>query len=138
MKRKKLSRRVNPEKSNKMIWAVGAGLVLLFAGLVFLLTWQPRPAGRRQLVEQTLAYLRGAEGFVAVQAEEDGRRVTLVYDGTFGRDFAPIARAAALRLASRLDDFELLLARNRAEQVEREFRVAGGRIVSERVAAAGQ
>lgn len=131
MIRIKGSRKINPEKSSKLIWAVAAGLLLLFAAFIFLLTWQPKPQDRRQLIEQTLAYLKDVRCVLAIDIALAPDRVTLVFESTCNQDFPRIARYAAIRLAAKLPAFELLLARNRAQNVERRIEVRAGEIVSE-------
>jgi hypothetical protein len=127
-------KRINPGKSNRLIWAVAAGLAVVFAA-VFILTGLQRkqPTDRKALMLDTLAYLKRIPGIITILPDPEAGRVTLVYDGNFEGDFPKIARYAALRLSGKMDDVELTLARNRAEHPVYRIRLKGRTITDERV-----
>ncbi len=127
-------KRINPGKSNRLIWAVAAGLAMVFAA-VFILTGLQRkqPTDRKALMLDTLAYLKRVPGIIAILPDPEAGRVTLVYDGNFEGDFPKIARYAALRLSDKMDDVELTLARNRTEHPVYCIRLKGRTITDERV-----
>ena len=127
-------KRINPGKSNRMIWAVAAGLAMVFAA-VFILTGLQRkqPTDKKALMLDTLAYLKKVPGIIAILADPEADRVMLVYDGNFEGDFPKIARYAALRLSHKMGDVELTLARNRAEHPVYRIRLKGRTITDERV-----
>jgi hypothetical protein len=127
-------KRINPGKSNRLIWAVAAGLAVVFAA-VFILTGLQRkqPTDQKTLMLDTLAYLKKVPGIIAILPGPEAGRVTLVYDGNFEGDFPRIARYAALRLSYKMDDVELTLARNRAEHPVYRIRLKGRTVAGEQV-----
>ena len=106
-KRKGFKSRVNPDKSNKMIYAVVAGLTVLFALFVFLTT-SGRPSGSRdEVFSDTLDYLKKTQGIIDLRIEGEAGRVEIVYDRNDRKDFVKIARYAVIRLSNRVPDSEI-------------------------------
>lgn len=127
-------KRINPGKSNRMIWAVAAGLAVVFAAFFILTGLQrKRPTDQKMLMLDTLAYLKKVSGIIAVLPDPEAGRVTLVYDGNFEGDFQKIARFAALRLSYKMDEVELTLARNRAGHPVYRIRLKGRAVANEQV-----
>lgn len=127
-------KRINPGKSNRMIWAVAAGLAVVFAAF-FILTGLQRkqPTDQKTLMLDTLAYLEKVPGIISILPDPEAARVTLVYDGNFEGDFPRIARFAALRLSYKMDEVELTLARNRIEHPVYRIRLKGRVVAGEQV-----
>ena len=133
-------RKVNPEKSNKMIYAVAAGLAVII--LVFLLSiiFTDSGAGdKKQALKKTLAYLKNTEGLVEIKTIEAENRAVIVFnsDSKNAKNFEKIAHFAAMRLANNLPDCQVQLAKNSAAQVVYEIRVKNGAIASEGPVATG-
>jgi hypothetical protein len=117
-----------------MIWAVAAGLVVVFAAFLILTGVQRKqPTDKKTLMFDTLAYLKKVPGIIAILPDPEADRVMLVYDGNFDGDFQKIARSAALRLSNEMSVIELTLARNRIEHPVYSIRLKGGDVVSEQV-----
>jgi hypothetical protein len=127
-------RKVNPEKSNRMIYAVAGGLAVIL--LVFLLSIVFTDSGvgdKKQALKETLSYLKNTDGLMEIKTIEAENRVVIVFnsDSKNAGNFEKIAHYAALRLAYKLPDCWVQLARNSAVQVVYEVRVKNGVIASE-------
>lgn len=124
-------RRINPERSNKMIYAVVAGVLLLLALFVMVILRGDRGGGGTMAA--TLAYLKNTEGLREVQTLETEKRALIIYisDSKNAANFETVAHYAAVRLARHWPDCEVLLARNTADQVVFQVRVRNGVIAAE-------
>jgi hypothetical protein len=127
-------RKLNPKKSNKMIYAVAAGLTVIL--LIFLLSivFSDRGAGdKKQALTKTLAYLKNTDGLVEIKTIEAENRAVIIFnsDSKNAKNFEQIAHYAALRLSYNLPDCQVQLAKNLATQIVYAVRVKGGTIVSE-------
>jgi len=130
-------RKVNPGRSNKLIYAVGAGLLVILL-VFFTLAILGGRGARGGSMAKTLDYLKNTEGLIAVKALDGEKRALIVFnsDSKNAGNFEKVAHYAALRLARGWPDCEVLLARNRADQVVFRVRVRTGEIVSEGAPAA--
>ena len=124
-------RKINPQKSNKMIYAVAGGLALLLLVFFALVILSGGRGGARSMAK-TLSYLKNTEGLLELKALESEKRVIIVYgsDSKNAGNFEKIAYYAALRLAPHWPDCEVLLARNRAEQVVYRVRVRFNEVIA--------
>ena len=125
-------RRINPGRSNKLIYAVAGGvslLLLLFLALVIL---GDRGGGGRSMAG-TLAYLKNTEGLLEVRALEPEKRALIIYssDSKNAGNFEKVAHYAAVRLARDWPDCEVWLAKNTADQVVFRVLVRGGVVAGE-------
>jgi hypothetical protein len=126
-------RKVNPEKSNKMIYAVAAGLAVILIAFFMSILFTGGGAGdKKQALQKTLAYLKSTEGLVEIKTVEAENRVVIVFnsDSKNAGNFEKIAHFAALRLAYKLPDCQVQLARNQATQIIYSIRVKNGAIAS--------
>lgn len=116
----KINKKVNPEKSNKMLYAVAAGLGIVLA--VFF-TLSIGSGGR--MPADTLAYLKRTEGLIEVRIIDAEKKALIVYnsDSKNAGNFEKIAYYAAIRLSKHWPDCRVLLAKNRAAQVVYAVRV---------------
>jgi len=126
-------RKINPEKSNKMIYAVAAGLAVII--LVFLLSivFTNSSGDKKQALQKTLAYLKNTEGLVEIKTIETENRVVIVFnsDSKNAKNFEKIAHFAALRLSYKLPDCQVQLAKNLVTQIVYSIQVKNGAIASE-------
>ncbi len=131
-------RRINPGRSNKMIFAVAGGLALVLLAFFALVILGGGKGGGRSMAK-TLSYLKNTEGLLEFKALESEKRVIIVYgsDSKNAANFEKVAHYAAVRLAQHWPDCEVLLAKNTAAQVVYEVRVKGGAIASEGPVATG-
>jgi len=132
--RKKLKKNINPAKTNKLIVAVGAGVLIVFSALFFLTIGPQTPGNKAAAMKSALKYLEKSEGILAVKTFPDQDRALIIYD-TFQkkRDFVKIARFAALKLSNKMGDQEttLELAKDKENQVVHRFFVQGGQLLRE-------
>ncbi len=122
-------KKINPERSNKMIYAVAAGLGVVLI-VFFTLTIIGGKGGGKKSLAGTLAYLKTTEGLVEIQAVDAEKKAVIVYnsDSKNAVNFEKIAYYAALRLSSHWPDCEVLLAKNTAAQIVYSIRVRNGAI----------
>jgi len=125
-------KRINPERSNKMVYAVAAGLaVILIVFFTLAITSSGKGGGRS--MAKTLSYLKNTEGLIEIQAMEPLQRAVIVYnsDSKNAGNFEKVAHYAALRLSRQWPDCEVLLAKNLVTEIVYEVRVKGGAITGE-------
>ncbi|MBU4404736.1 MAG: hypothetical protein KKG79_03880 [Acidobacteria bacterium] len=122
-------KKINPERSNKMIYAVAAGLGVVLI-VFFTLTIIGGRGGDRKSLASTLAYLKNTEGLVEIQANDAEKQALIVFnsDSKNAGNFEKIAYYAALRLSRHWPDCEVLLAKNVARQIVYSIRVRNGAI----------
>jgi hypothetical protein len=125
-------RKINPQRSNKMIYAVAAGLALLLLAFLALVILGNGRGGGRSLAK-TLAYLKNTEGLLEVRALENEKRAVIVYnsDSKNAANFEKVAHYAAVRLSRFWPDCEVQLAQNSVQQIVYEVRVKNGAIAGE-------
>lgn len=123
----KINKKVNPEKSNKMLYAVAAGLGIV---LVVFFALSISSGGDGRLPADTLAYLKGTEGLVEIRVIDAEKKALIVYnsDSKNAGNFEKIAYYAAVRLSRHWPDCRVLLAKNRAAQVVYAVQVKNGAV----------
>jgi hypothetical protein len=127
-------KKVNPEKSNKMIYAVAAGLAVVLAVFLLSIFFTEKGSGdKKQALQKTLAYLKNTEGLVEIKTFEAENLAVIVFnsDSKNARNFEKIAHYAALRLSYQLPDCQVQLAKNLATQIVYAIQVKNGAIASE-------
>lgn len=123
-------KRINPERSNKMIYAVAAGLGVILIIFFTLAIIGGSGGGNKKSLASTLAYLKNTEGLVEIKTMDAEKRALIVFnsDSKNAANFEKIAYYAALRLSRQWPDCEVLLAKNVARQVVYSIRVRNGAI----------
>lgn len=131
-------RRVNPGRSNKMIFAVAGGLLIVLLAFFTLIIIGGR-GGRGGSMARTLEYLKNTEGLIAVKVMDAEKSALIVFnsDSKNAGNFEKVAHYAAVRLARGWPDCEVQLAKNKAEQIVYAVQVKGGAIASEGPITAG-
>jgi hypothetical protein len=126
-------RKINPQKSNKMIYAVAAGVAAII--LIFLLSivFTSGSGDKKQSLQKTLAYLKNTEGLVEIKTIEAESRAVIVFnsDSKNAKNFEKIAHFAAMRLANNLSDCQVQLAKNLVTRIVYSVQVKNGAIASE-------
>jgi hypothetical protein len=124
-------KRINPEKSNKMIYAVVAGLAVILIAF-FMAIFFTGGSGNK-LPANILAYLKHTEGLTDIQIMDAEKKVLIVFnsDSKNAGNFEKIAYYAALRLSSHWPDCQVLLAKNQATRIVYSVQVKNGAIASE-------
>ncbi len=128
----KKNKRINPEKSNRLIWAVAGGLLLVFIFFGMMLTYKPTPANQHEKIASAMDYLKSVNGITKVDISTAPDRVLIVYDSNVQGKFVEVARYAARRLADEIVAGELALARNRADNVVLRIVIAKGAVAGEK------
>jgi len=123
----KLNKKINPHKSNKMIYAVAAGLAVI---LIVFFALTVGSGGSGKLPADTLAYLKGTEGLVEVQIMEAEKKALIVFnsDSKNAANFEKITHYAAIRLSRLWPDCRVRLAKNAAARVVYEVQVKNGAV----------
>jgi hypothetical protein len=133
--RTKLKKKVNPLKSNKMIYAVAGGLALLAIAFLLVTISKDKVTDKPQLMENTLKYLRTSEGVMELKLMPVENKVIIVYDPrTKNKDFAKVVRYAGIKLSNKLPDQELtiLLGADKAENIVYTVVFKNGDIINEK------
>lgn len=100
--KKKFRKTLNQEKSNKMIYAVGIGLALVFVAFIILLSSGSEPKNKEDLIMNTIGYLKKTKGIIGLKIFPDDNTVRLVYDSNDRKDFFKIARYAGIKLSLKI------------------------------------
>jgi len=100
--KKKFRKTINQEKSNKMIYAVGIGLVLVFVAFIILISSGSNPVDKEELIMDTIGYLKKTKGIIGFRIFSDENTVRLVYDSNDRKDFVKIARYAGIKLSLKI------------------------------------
>lgn len=119
--KKKLKKKVNPEKSNKMIIAVAVGLLVVFGG-IFLLTMGPsKPENKGEAMKEALSYLDNSDGILEVKTIPETNMVVVVYEGYKEtlKNYKKIAWYAGIRISNLLPDetVTVKLCKDKEEQI---------------------
>ncbi len=137
-KKKKFQKRINPEKSNKMIYAVVAGLALLIAVFLYFTISYDTVENKEELMNDTLKYLKNAEGIIKIDIHHQANNVIIVYEKhikeTKKKDFDKITRYAGIKLSNKMGDEQItiLLCEDTPENKVRFFTFKGGRSIEEK------
>jgi len=125
-------KKINPEKSNRLIWAVAGGLSLLAALAAALILFSGRPPRDKvELMRRELSYLKNTTGIIEIRFLPEQDTVAIVYDRNSRHDFETIARFAGLRLANRLKKVVVELHRDRFGKPVYRVRLRDGAIAGD-------
>ncbi|HSQ34604.1 MAG TPA: hypothetical protein VLQ89_01315 [Candidatus Binatia bacterium] len=129
-------KKINPEKSNKLIYAVAAGLAIVLAVFFALALGS---GGRDQLPADTLAYLKKTEGLIEVRIHDAEKTALIIFnsDSKNADNFERIAYYAAVRLSKHWPDCRVLLAKNLATDIVYEVEIKNGAVAGAGPIAAG-
>jgi len=133
-------KKINPRKSNKLIYAVAAGLAVIFIVFFMVIFSTGNHSGKKnKILQNTLSYLRKTDGLLEIKTFEAEHRAVIVFnsDSKNANNFEKIAHYAALRLSYKLPDCQVQLAQNRATQIVYSIQVKNGTIASEGPVQAG-
>jgi hypothetical protein len=132
-KKKNWRRQINPEKSNKMIYAVGIGLLLLFSVFIFLTIEGGSPEKKEEWMSSVLNYLKKTQGIIDVEVIPEHNRVKILYDSHDKKNFIKIARYAGLKLSYKLkaETLEIQLINENHDQLIYSVVLRNGTIIKE-------
>lgn len=138
-KKKKFKKKINPGQSNKMIYAVVAGLVLLVVVYLFFTIKGDTVVNKKELMEDTLAYLKGAGGIRDVKVFPDENKVIVVHETITKqneyKDFPKMARYGGVKLSHQLGEEEVTVVLCETTEKNPVYSVVlkDGRVVSEKI-----
>jgi hypothetical protein len=141
-KKKKSWKKINPEKSNKMIIAVAIGFFLLLVlGLLLVIlnseSGGVTPENKGKVMEDTLKYVKRNQGVSQVKCYPEANKVVIVYESYKAgkEDFPKIARYAGLKLSNKMshETLTVILAKDKEEHAIRSFLIRGGRVIKEKI-----
>lgn len=134
--KKRLNRRINPEKSNKMIFAVSGGLLILFMILFITSIGNDSIRDKSELYKSTLSYIKNIEGITDVESIPETNSVNISYDPDPNSrsmiDYKKMAVFAGVKLSNKLkgEKITFQLIRKNKKKIELTFVVQDGRVVS--------
>ncbi|MEN8222227.1 MAG: hypothetical protein ABFR36_03115 [Acidobacteriota bacterium] len=132
--KKKLNRRINPEKSNKMILAVSFGLLILFGSLFIMITGSDSVKTREELFENTLSYLNRTEGITNIVSDPDSNSVKIYYEPDPNSrtkiDYKKMSVFAGVKLSHKLKDEKIrfFLIKKQEDKIDLSFTVLNGKV----------
>ena len=129
--KKNLRKKINPEKSNKMIYAVAVGLGIIFvAFLIIMMSGESTPENKEEFIKKTLKYVEKTEGVLDMAIDVDANQVTIVYEEKEKINFAKVAQYAGLKLSHRMPDetFKVILAKDERDNVQYTFLIKDGNV----------
>ncbi|MCK5222079.1 MAG: hypothetical protein KAR14_10895 [Candidatus Aminicenantes bacterium] len=135
-KKKRLNRRINPEKSNKMILAVSGGLLILFVTLFITSIGNDSIRDRKTLYKNTLSYINNIEGITDVESIPETNSVKIFYDPDPNSrsmiDYKKMAVFAGVKLSNKLkgEKITFQLIKKISKKVKLTFAVQDGKVVS--------
>ena len=133
--KKKFKKKVNPEKSNKMIIAVVVGVVILFTAIFFITTGEKAPTDKKELISNTLSYLKKSGGILDTLIFPDENRVIIVCNSYIKDiDYNTVAKFAGLKLSNKIKnvEIEVILSKDKKENETHVFTTKNGRLISEK------
>jgi hypothetical protein len=140
-KKKKHKKKINPEKSNKMIIAVAVGVVIVMA--VFFIVMivgsgnSTVPVDKAALMKRMFKYLENTDGIAGFRYYPEQNKVVIIYEGYKEslHDYPKVVQFAGLKLSNKMGDEELtiVLAKDKEEQAIRSYTIKNGRILTEKI-----
>ncbi len=97
-KKKKILKKVNPEKSNKMIYAVAVGLFMIFAGFIYLSVSSNPIEKRMGIINGECTSIERSDGVISATGTE--RTIEIVVDTEKHEDFKGLAVFRGKRLSN--------------------------------------
>jgi len=128
--KKRLRKEINPEKSNKMIYAVALGLALVVVAL-FVIFVDLRPASQETILARYSEQIRRFDGLLEVQILPDEGEIELVYDQLINDDFPRRIQVLLKSLSRELgdDEFRVTIYRNNRDHPVLRYRLKEGRVL---------
>jgi hypothetical protein len=140
-KKKKFKKKINPEKSNKMIIAVAVGVVIVMAVFFIIMILgsgdSAPPEDKGELMKRMLEYLETTDGIAGLKYYPEQNKVVIIYEGykESRQNYPKVAQFAGLKLSNKMGDEELtvVLSKDKEEQAVRSYTVKSGRILTEKI-----
>jgi hypothetical protein len=138
-KKKKFKKKVNPEESNKMIYAVVAGLGLLVIVFLYFTIKSDKVVDKNELMAKNLKYLKRTDGIKELKILHEENKVIIIRDRVTeqnkNKDFPKITRYAGIKVSNKLGEeyLTVLLCEENEENKLYSVVLKDGRIVSEKL-----
>jgi hypothetical protein len=140
-KKKKFKKKINPEKSNKMIIAVAVGVVIVMAVFFIIMILgsgdSAPPEDKGELMKRMLEYLETKDGIAGLKYYPGQNKVVIIYEGykESRQNYPKVAQFAGLKLSHKMGDEELtvVLSKDKEEQAVRSYNIKSGRILTEKI-----
>lgn len=131
--RKTLKKTVNTEKSNKMIYAIAAGIAILLLIFIIDSLGDPEPKSKPELFKEKLEGLKTRKGAVHVKIDADKNTLRIVYDSGMGDKFTPKVFRAVKALSLELKSLEIsvILAEDTQNNIVRSYVMKNGEIIKD-------
>ena len=134
-KKKRLNRRINPEKSNKMIWAVSIGLLILFGILFIMITGNDSINNSDELYENILSYLKRTEGISNIITDPGSNSVKIYYEPDPNSrskiDYRKMSLFAGVKLSNKLkgEKIKFFLIKKSEDKTNFSFTILDGKVI---------
>ena len=138
-KKKKFKKKVNPGQSNKMIYAVVAGLAVLVVVFLFFIIMGDTVVDKNELMTKSLKYLKRTDGIKELKILSEENRVIIIHDRITEQnknlDFPKIALYAGIKCSHKLGEEELTVLLCEKNEKNKVYSVVlkDGRIVNEKL-----
>ena len=131
--KKKFKKKVNPEKSNKMIIAVVVGVGILLAVAILLLNQYSPVPSTEKATRTFFEYFKNKEGIIQV-SQIRNNQFQVIYSGKIIDDYFSMAKFAGERMSLQLKNIEigLILSEGESSNITRRYRFRNGKVVSEK------
>ncbi|MCP4157084.1 MAG: hypothetical protein GY757_55740 [bacterium] len=134
-KKKKIMKQVRRNKSNKMIYAVAGGLLILISIFLAVTISQDTKIDKKELMTDTLDYLNTTEGILATKLLHEETKAIIIYDPlTKDQDFKLIARYAGMKLSNKIGEEELtvILCEKSEDNPVYSYKLKNGEVLEEK------
>ncbi|MGD2088136.1 MAG: hypothetical protein PVH61_18300 [Candidatus Aminicenantes bacterium] len=140
-KKKKFKKKINPEKSNKMIIAVAVGVVIVMVAFFIIMILgsgdSTVPEDKGQLMKRMLKYLETTDGIAGLKYYPEQNKVVIIYESYKEslHDYPKVVQFAGLKLSHKMGDeaLTMVLAKDTEEQAIRSYTIKNGRILTEKI-----
>jgi hypothetical protein len=134
---KKKLKKVNREKSNKMIFAVAGGLGLLVAIGVFLVLWLDSTTTKADIINKAIKYLEVAEGISDIKVNADSNEISIVFDKFTQEDYIKKVFYAGLKVSNQLknETITIRVIESQSKQIKETLIFKNGTLVSRKAEA---
>lgn len=136
--KKRLRKKINPEGSNKMIYAISIGLIIVFIVFYFLFTGKKEVKDKSAVMKNTLEYLKNTEGLYDIKFFPAENRVSFYYKSFSLKEkkkkpeYRRVAFYAGLKLSNRIpsEKITIELFNDKSKNAELELLFQNGRLIN--------
>jgi hypothetical protein len=135
-KKKSIISKINPEKSNKMIYAVVTGLVILVALFFILISGGTHAENKQEMITGILSYLNNTQGIIKLEVMSEENTVRIRYDSQDPKDFVKISAFAGIKLSLQMkhEKVKIELFRDNEKEPEAVIYCRDGSVINDQSA----